>query len=173
MAAREAPGSEVHLHMPGQHRASPSGKVVKATDAHSDGATNAWASQCVSPARHDVPDCSVEQRVFLRESGRLLASATVSLRHGTNKPTILVQVPLGLALDRGITLKLDNRRPIKMRVQTCDQSGCYAATVMSRSFLRDMRNSEKLTVRFVASNHKPIVVPMSLKGFAAAYKNIQ
>lgn len=166
--AKAGPSGAVHLSVPADHRANASGKVVGRAEP-----ANVWAARCVSAGRADVPDCSVEQRVILQQTGQLLAAVTVTLPHGSNKPTILVQVPLGLALDAGVVLKTDNHGPAKLRVQTCDQGGCYAATVMSPDFLKAMLTGKKLDVRFVGVNKKPVTVPMPLTGFGRAYGRIK
>ena len=132
-----------------------------------------WASRCVSGARNAAPDCSVEQRVLLQQNGQLLAAVTVSLAHDASMPMILIQVPLGLALSKGVTLKLDNRGPVTLPLQTCDQSGCYAATKMSSDFLDGMRTGKTMELRFSANNNKPIMVPMPLEGFSDVYARIR
>lgn len=170
-APASAAGTTIHLKPPREHTRPALAPAVKAKPKveHSP----PWASRCESPARHAAPDCSVEQRVVLKQGGQLLAAVTVSLTHGARMPSILVQAPLGLALDKGITLKLNNRGAAKLHVRTCDRSGCYASTVMSKDFLDGMRTGKTLTVRFVALNNNIIKVPMPLDGFAAAYKRIQ
>jgi invasion protein IalB len=132
-----------------------------------------WASRCVSSARNVAPDCSVEQRVLLQQNGQLLAAVTVSLSHNTNVPTILIQVPLGLALSKGVTLKLDNRGPVTLPLQTCEQTGCYAATKMSGDFLDGMMTGKMMELRFFANTNNPIKVPMPLEGFADMYARIK
>lgn len=132
-----------------------------------------WASRCVSGARNTAPDCSVEQRVLLQQNGQLLAAVTVSLSHDASMPMIFIQTPLGLALSKGVTLKLDNRGPVTLPLQTCDQSGCYAATKMSSDFLDGMRTGKTMELRFFANNNNPIRVPMPLEGFADAYARIK
>lgn len=133
----------------------------------------AWASQCVSNARSAAPDCSVAQRVLLKQNGQLLAVVTVSLPHDAHAPTILIQAPLGLALTKGMTLKIDNRGPVTLPLQTCDQSGCYAATKMSDDFLAGMRTGKTLELQFYSNNKNLIKVPLPLDGFAAAYARIK
>lgn len=167
-APAAATGNVVHLKMPPRHAASPTGKVVERS-----GPSGVWTARCVSDGRTQVPDCSIESRTMLKDSGKLLAAVTVSVRHGSNTATMLVQVPLGLALDKAIVLTLDKHPPARLRVQTCDQSGCYGATVLSAQFLGAMRAARRLDVRVVGTDGRPIVVPMSLAGFSAAYDRIK
>jgi invasion protein IalB len=131
-----------------------------------------WSSRCISSARGAAPDCSVEQRVLLQQNGQLLAAVTVSLPHDATVPTILIQVPLGLALGKGVTLKLDNRGPVTLPLQTCEQTGCYAATKMSNDFLEGMKTGKTMELRFFGNNNNPFKVPMPLEGFADMYARI-
>ena len=132
-----------------------------------------WAARCASTTRTTPPDCSVEQRVLIRPSGQLLAAVTITVPHDTRKPTILVQVPFGLALRAGITLQLDNRGPARLDVQTCDQGGCYVGTLLSDDFLAGMLSAKTLTVKMQAVGGQNIAVPMPLTGFKDAYSAIR
>jgi invasion protein IalB len=150
--ATAAAAQEVRLHMP-----TPPAKPI-----------NAWSTTCVSAARMAAPDCRAETRALLA-SGQLLAAVTVSVPHDTRKPTILVQTPFGLSLRGGVTLRLDAAVPVRLDVQTCDQGGCYAATVMSDGFLKAMLTAKALTIGFQALNQQPVAAKISLAGFREAY----
>ncbi|HEY1629690.1 MAG TPA: invasion associated locus B family protein [Rhizomicrobium sp.] len=132
-----------------------------------------WQARCSSPARALPVDCSLEQRVVIRTSGQLLASVTINVPHDTRKPGILIQVPFGLALKSGVTLSLDNHGPARLDVQTCDQNGCYAGTMLSGDFLAAMLTGKMLTVKMQAMNGQNIAVPMPLTGFKDAYNSIR
>src|SRR6201999_249400 len=127
-----------------------------------------WQARCSSPARTQPVDCSLEQRVVIRTSGQLLASTTINVPHDSRKPGILIQVPFGLALKSGVTLTLNNHGPARLDVQTCDQNGCYAGTMLSDDFLAAM-----LTGKMQAMNGQAISVPMPLTGFKDAYNSIR
>jgi len=132
-----------------------------------------WEARCSSPARAVPVDCSLEQRVVIRTSGQLLASVTINVPHDTRKPSVLIQVPFGLALKAGVTLSLNNHGPARLDVQTCDQSGCYAGTMVSDDFLAAMLTGKMLTVKMQAMNGQTISVPMPLTGFKDAYNSIR
>lgn len=165
-----AASDAVHLHLPKQSRAERLAMAAKSRDK--DTGPKLWVARCTSPGRTDVPVCSVEQRVVLKQSGRLLAALTVVLRPGSNTPTLTAQLPLGLALQKGLILRIDRDRPLHLPIETCDESGCYASTEMSRALLKAMEKGDRVQLRFVAANGKPITVPMPLTGFAKAYKRI-
>jgi invasion protein IalB len=168
-AAAAQTGETIKLKPP--QRIGKSAPAVHAKSGVKPGAPP-WSSRCVSSARNTASDCSVEQRVLLQQNGQLLAAVTVSLSHDANVPTILVQVPLGLALSKGVTLKLDNRGPVTLPLQTCEQTGCYAATKMSNDFLEGMKTGKTMELQFFGNNNNPFKVPMPLEGFADMYARI-
>jgi invasion protein IalB len=151
----------IRLHMPGAR--TPVAPVA---------AASAWTTTCVSAARTDAPDCRAEQRSVL-QNGQLLAGVTVTVPHDTRKPTLLVQAPFGISVRSGIGLQLDARPPVRLDVQTCDQGGCYAATVMSDDFFKTMLASKKLTVIVQALNQRQVAATLSLQGFAVALQRIR
>ena len=135
-------------------------------------ASSPWTTTCVSAARSDAPDCRAEQRSVL-QNGQLLASVTVTVPHDTRKATLLVQTPFGLSIRSGISLQFDTRPPVRLDVQTCDQGGCYAATLMSDDFIKTMLASKKLTVVVQALNQRQVAAILSLQGFAIAFQRIR
>jgi invasion protein IalB len=85
---------------------------------------------------------------------------------------LIVQLPLGLYLPSGTTVKVDEGTSQRLNFRACDRNGCYAMAPVSSTLLQTMRNGERLLVSFQNLEQKPIDVPLSLDGFDEAYAKI-
>ena len=145
-------------------------------DAGSDaivGVQPLWSSQCTTTSREAPPDCAIEQRAVVTESGQLLIKMTVQVPADTRKPVMMIQAPLGPFLPAGINMDVDGNNPFRLDYQTCDANGCYAGSPISDELLQRMIAGHKLNVTIQALNKQPVRIPMVLTGFTAAYRNIQ
>lgn len=136
-------------------------------------APEAWSSRCTSGARTGEPDCAVEQRVVLRETGQMLASVTVRVPPDTREPVMMVRIPLGLFLPAGLSYSVDGSGEEKLELQTCDAQGCYAASTISDDLLQSLKAGEELSLTFQNLQKETISVPVSLAGFTAAFTKIE
>lgn len=132
-----------------------------------------WGARCASESRTTAPDCVIEQRVVLSNSGQLLAAVTIRLPPDSDKPVIMIQTPFGLNLPAGLVLAIDDRPVETLALQTCDGGGCYAGNVVSPELLDALKRGTTMSVTFQDSAKRDIAVPVSLNGFTAAYEKIQ
>lgn len=132
-----------------------------------------WSVRCNATSREAPPDCLIEQRAVVTETGRLLSQVTVRVPADTRKPVMMIQAPLGPFLPGGITLDIDGASPLKLDFQTCDVNGCYAGSPVTDELLQSLFRGQKLNITIQALNKQPIKIPMELTGFTAAFRNIQ
>lgn len=86
---------------------------------------------------------------------------------------MLLHLPHGMFLPAGIRLKIDEIVERKEAVQTCDQRGCYVRFEMADRFLNGLIRGNKFVVIFKNLQKQDFTIPLSLKGFSAAYKKMQ
>lgn len=132
-----------------------------------------WAVRCTAGARDAAPDCAIEQRAVVTETGRLLMQFTVRVPADSRKPVMMLQAPLGPFLPGGLTLDIDGANSLKLDYQTCDANGCYAGAPVTDELLQAMFRGQKLNITMQALNKQPVKIPLDLTGFTAAYRNIQ
>lgn len=132
-----------------------------------------WGARCASAARTTAPDCVIEQRVVLSNSGQLLAAVTIRLPPDSQTPVMMIQTPFGLNLPAGLKLAVDEKPFETLPLQTCDGGGCYAGNVVSPELLNALKQGTTLSITFQDPNQRDIAVPVSLNGFTAAYEKIQ
>lgn len=132
-----------------------------------------WGARCASTARTTAPDCVIEQRVVLSNSGQLLAAVTIRLPPDSSTPVMMIQTPFGLNLPAGLKLAIDEKPFETLPLQTCDGGGCYAGNVVSPELLGALKQGTTLSIAFQDAAQRDIAVPVSLNGFTAAYEKIQ
>lgn len=132
-----------------------------------------WGARCASESRATAPDCVIEQRVVLSNSGQLLAGVTIRLPPDSTTPVMMIQTPFGLNLPAGLKLAIDEKPFETLPLQTCDGGGCYAGNVVSAELLAALKQGTTLSITFQDSAQREIAVPVSLNGFTAAYEKIQ
>ncbi len=132
-----------------------------------------WVSRCASDGRQGALECAVEQTVYLSKTGQLVAAVTVRVPSDTHQPSMGIQVPVGLYLPAGVSVKVDDGKPLALVLQTCDLKGCYAATQVSPELLAQLKAGKTLTITFQNLTKENISIPLQLTNFARAYEKIQ
>lgn len=133
-----------------------------------------WSSNCSAPNRNTPLSCSMEQRVVLRETGQQLGRAAVQTAGPEPRtPGLLLHLPLGLSLAAGVSVVVDADTPLKLAVQTCDASGCYAASPLKGELMTAMERGRELKVSFEDLQRKPITISFTLEGFTDTFAGIR
>jgi invasion protein IalB len=132
-----------------------------------------WASRCTSESRQSPVECAMEQTVVLTSSGQLLASFVLRFPANTREPLMMVQVPVGLFLPAGLSLQVDENKPVTLALQTCDLKGCYAGAPVPADMLNAMKSGKRLLVTFQNMAKENVGVPLSLENFSEAYQKMQ
>lgn len=133
-----------------------------------------WSVSCVSRSRLSEANCSVEQRVLIRETGQLLGRLLI--KTGANDPgpgNLLLQVPLGISIRAGLKLKVDDADIETLDIQTCDTAGCYAGGPVSGKLLDAARAGKQLKAEFSDTQQRVVTVNFVLDGFSAAFDDIK
>lgn len=136
-------------------------------------ASESWSVRCAAASRETPPDCAIEQRAIVTQTGRLLMQLTIRVPAATREPVLMIQGPLGTYLPAGVTLDVDGSDFQTLEFQTCEANGCYAASPLDGARLKQLFNGQKLNINVQSANRQPLKVPMSLIGFTAAYRKIQ
>ena len=131
----------------------------------------AWTVSCASPARAVAPDCKLEQRLFARESQRLLSAVVIVIPGNTRQPVLYLQLPNGLALQEGVSMSIDAGPVAPPQLQSCDGSGCYATLALSPALLESMKAGKGLTVKVTAANRELLTFQHLLADFSPAFES--
>ncbi len=132
-----------------------------------------WIARCSSPGRDAPLECAMEQSAVLTKTGQLVALVNIRVPGDTRAPVALVQLPLGLNLQAGAKLQVDDGKSVELPIQTCENRGCYASLPVSPELLNALRAGKQLKVVFQDLAKETIAIPMSLTDFTAIYDKIK
>jgi invasion protein IalB len=132
-----------------------------------------WAARCSSPGREAPLECAMEQNAILTKTGQLVVLVNIRVPGDTRAPVALVQLPLGLNLQAGAKLQVDDGKSIDLPIQTCENRGCYASFPVSPEMLAALRSGKQLKILFQDLAKETITIPMALNDFTAAYDKIK
>jgi invasion protein IalB len=132
-----------------------------------------WSARCVNNPEGQVVDCRVTQNIALTKTGQRLLAVVVRIPRDTGAPAMTLNLPHGLFLPAGTTLQIDKAVPKEIGIETCDAKGCYASLEVDGELLLTLKRGSTLTVTFQNLAKQPIVVPVTLVGFTAAFAKIE
>lgn len=133
----------------------------------------AWAAGCQAASRTAPLNCGMEQRLGVQQTGQLIAAMGIQVPATTRKPTMILQLPLGMNLSQGATLQIDANPALKIPIQSCDQSGCVAVMAIPDATLAQMMTAKAMNLTVMNAANKPIKVPFTMTGFATTFNAIK
>lgn len=152
--------------------------VAKKTEkpaAASDAPKTPWTVRCNDKIKDEGTKrgrCEIFQSLIVKESKQRFVEMAISYPKDKTKARGVVVMPLGVLLQAGAQIKIDDGKPLKFHARYCDPSGCFGFLDLDEPLLDSMRKGTKIVLSFVAINTKTINVEMSLKDFAGALKEI-
>jgi invasion protein IalB len=102
----------------------------------------------------------------------MLADVTFLFPANPQKPEMNIQLPLGVLLPDGTSVRVDENTPLKVNFRNCNRGGCFAVAPISPDFLAALRKGKQLSIEFKDLASTVITVPVSLDGFPEAYGKI-
>ncbi len=150
-------------------------KTEKPVAAAGEAAQAPWTVRCNKEIKDEGTKrgrCEIFQSLIVKETKQRFVEIAISYPKDKTKARGVIVVPLGIMLQAGAQIKVDNADPFKFQARYCDATGCFGFVDLDEKVLDSMRKGTKLVVSFVAMNKKTINVEMSLKDFARALKEI-
>ncbi|MGI9524186.1 MAG: invasion associated locus B family protein [Hyphomicrobiaceae bacterium] len=159
---------------------------------------SAWVKLCekakVPQRGKDGKRTTVERDICLTHherldgsTGRVIVSAAIRQVAGQKKPSLMVMVPLGMAIQPGLKAAVysakqwklaQQKKPVNdkelkaigLRYNLCHIGGCTAEIIAPDGLVDSMRKGGGLMVLALAANGRPAAFPIPLTGFTAALK---
>jgi len=133
-----------------------------------------WALQCIRVPEGEEQPCYIAQVVADTTGNPTAAVNIFTLPDDPNNPAKAAAefvTPLGTLLTANLVLAIDVTSPKVYPYRWCDQRGCFAQIGLTNEELDMMRAGERamMTIVSVENPQAPILLPISLKGFTAAY----
>lgn len=147
------------------------GMIVSACPAFAGEADGPlWQKSCDPSAQGGT--CWIEQfAVSMPE--KLLALRVRVTRAAGEQLRIVLNAPLGVALQPGLQLVLDDGQPIALPFERCSAQGCEAGAILDEQAVARFSDGKSLVARYAVSNTDVTGVPIRLEGFADALKTLR
>ena len=167
-----------------------------AAAAGSDANKSAWVKLCekapIVKKDKDGKDVKEEKELCLTHherldgnTGMVLVSAAIRKVEGQDKQSLMVMVPLGMAIPPGIRAaiytkeqwaaaakneKVDDKalKPIELKYSLCHPAGCTAETEATKEIIDQMKAGGGIMVLAMNAGAQPIGFPVPLDGFTEA-----
>lgn len=132
-----------------------------------------WTLSCGTPQGSDKEMCSAAQVVQNKETEKSLLAAVVGYIPGTQDMAMEFTVPLGVILPAGIRLQVDDSEEIgRAPYLMCTPQGCTGIWKLEDQAVAALKKGLTLKVIVLNSQQRPVAVPVSLRGFTAAYNSL-
>ncbi|CAN1721565.1 Invasion protein [Hyphomicrobium sp. 1Nfss2.1] len=179
---------------PAAKAAAPAAKGAAAAGADKK---SAWVKLCEkAPFNHkdkDGKDVKEEKNICLTHherldgsTGMVMVSAAIREIEGADKKSLMIMVPLGMALPPGLRAavytkdqwakaakneKIDEKtlKPVALRFSLCHAAGCTAEVEATSEIVEQMKTGGGIMVIAMNAGAQPIGFPVPLDGFAEAY----
>jgi invasion protein IalB len=118
-------------------------------------------------------DTNGKKVCVVTKDGRLengMPVAVVQLFEPEGQPKILrVTVPLGMQLQHGTRVIIDQGQPVNEPYKICFPVGCMSDYPVTDDMIKQMKKGKQITVQAINMQGTPISLPLPLADFAKAY----
>ena len=126
-----------------------------------------WRVACPAAETKDAT-CELVTEIIDKEQNNPVARATITTDKD-GKQLIGFTLPYGVALEAGMGLKI-GKEPVKIyQYRTCNQIGCIATAPFDEKLVASLKGATDASLMFASLQGKPVGVPISFKGYNAAY----
>ena len=119
------------------------------------------------------PDTNNKQVCVITKDGRLengMPVAVVQLFEPEGEQKVLrVTVPLGMQLQHGTRLLIDQDQPVQQPYRICFPIGCMADYPVPDDMIGKMKKGQNIVIQAINMQGTPISLPLPLADFAKAY----
>ena len=119
------------------------------------------------------PDTNNKQVCVVTKDGRLengMPVAIVQLFEPEGEPKVLrVTVPLGMQLQHGTRVIVDQNQPMQAPYKICFPVGCMSDYPVTDDLINKMKKGQQITVQAINLQGTAISLPLPLADFAKAY----
>lgn len=176
LAQEKAPPS-VGLDEPGLETENPKPESTKTKEAEAEVTKYGdWFVGCrdVKVDGGEVKVCEMQQVLEETNSGKAFLRISLIYPRNSAKPVIRIFTPLGVLLQKGIKMQIDNGQAIVMPFAICvaNPPSCVVDGAMEESLVTAMKRGSggKLTMSFAPD--QTVVAPFSLTGFTKSINAI-
>ena len=149
---------------------APIGLITSSAVAQGTGnvAASGWFKTCNKQGNSDI--CNVQYRVVTKQGNQLVTSLNlIEVKGETNRKIFRIIVPTGRSLPKGIQVQVDGKRSVVIPYSYCRPQLCGAEVILNDELVNVFKAGNGLVVTSINFQEKQNPVPVTLKGFTAAF----
>jgi len=127
-----------------------------------------WKIQCETPQGVEMEVCHAFQIITEKDKKQTILHLAIGYPPAQKDPILIVTTPLGVALQAGVHLAVDETPEQVFPFTVCMPNGCQAGIKLETALLDKLKSGSKLTVTFGNLKRQGLRVPVSLKGMTKA-----
>lgn len=124
-----------------------------------------WRVTCAQPNGTKV--CALSQQLADQNTRQLVLGIELTTTDVSKAQGTLV-MPFGLAIDKPVTLQVDEGAAMSKPFRTCIPAGCLVTLDLDATTLASLRKGTTLSVKATADGGKEAAFKVSLDGFGSA-----
>jgi len=134
----------------------------------------AWAKRCDKPKEEGKPEyCEVFQKLTVTKTKQRFLEFAVGYPAGKEKsPYAVIVLPLGILVQSGGTMQVDDKPVKQFGIQTCLPAGCIVKVELDAASTADMSAGNLLHLKFASAEGKVMGVDLQLKGFGSVFAGL-
>lgn len=127
-----------------------------------------WTKICQTNEQTKKEACVVTQNLHA-ETGQMLAAVTVIEEKGAQK-LFRIAVPLGMLLEPGLRIVIDQNQPIEAKYAICVPDGCFADLQINDDFVANLKKGKSLIVQTINHVGRTVNITFPLTDFQKSYE---
>ena len=127
-----------------------------------------WTKMCNQDPQVKKDVCLITQEIRA-ETGQFLASVAIREVQDDPKKTFIIAVPVGMMIQPGLRVVVDQQPPLNAKYALCFPNACYGDTDINAEFIGKMKKAQAMTVQALNQGGRTVSFTMALAGFGKAY----
>jgi len=128
-----------------------------------------WTKFCLKGKEVNAKQVCFTGRDGRGESGKPVVAAVLIEPENDPKKVLRVTLPLGMSIQPGTRVIVDNGQPMTGRYVICFKNGCMADYEASGDLIRSLQSGRGLTIQGINGTGQPISLSLPLNDFGRAY----
>ncbi|MEQ8657475.1 MAG: invasion associated locus B family protein [Hyphomicrobiales bacterium] len=133
----------------------------------------AWQIQCETPNGSPTELCALVQNVAAVDRPNVELRVTIVRTVDGGAHILRVAVPLGVLLDGGLGLRIDDTDIGTADFARCLPSGCYVEMIMDEDLVTTLSSGQTAWFVIFQTPDEGIGIPIELPGFAEGFAALQ
>jgi invasion protein IalB len=130
-----------------------------------------WVVRCVS--RKDAPPCDMVQVLTHKETRRPIMVFSIGHAGQQEQFGVRIGVPLGVLVSGGAVVRIDDKEELRdFKFTRCLATECQIEALLEPDKLQSFRQGERGFLAILNAEGKPLILPLSLKGFTIAMEEV-